>query len=180
MISLKITGIDELIQNLAKTEWLDAKEVDAVVHSASAPLVKAIKAGYSKHTKTGALANSVEAFKRTRRKGEPYFTYYVGPRYTTGSGLRISYGGNAAHLLEFGTVERFKANVKAGGLGKTSNKTKTGLSGVYGAKISTGKVPAFGIIRQATDMVKPQCIAMMKEGILGLVRKEAKRQGLVA
>jgi hypothetical protein len=29
-------------------------------------------------------------------------------------------------------------------------------------------------------MVKPQCISIIKEGILGLVRKEAKRQGLVA
>jgi hypothetical protein len=180
MISLKITGINELIQSLAKTEWLDAKEVDAVVHSATAPLVKAIKAGYSVHTKTGDLANSVEAFKRTRKKGEPYFTYYVGPRYTSGSGLRISYGGNAAHLLEFGTVERFRANAKAGGLGKSSKGAKTGLSGVYGAKISTGKMPVFGVIRKATDMVKPQCISIIKEGILGLVRKEAKRQGLVA
>jgi hypothetical protein len=29
-------------------------------------------------------------------------------------------------------------------------------------------------------MVKPQCISMIKEGILGLIRKEAKKQGLVA
>jgi hypothetical protein len=180
MISLKITGINELIQSLAKTEWLDAKEVDAVVHSATAPLVKAIKAGYSVHTKTGALANSVEAFKRTRKKGEPYFTYYVGPRYTSGSGLRISYGGNAAHLLEFGTVPRFRANHKLGGIGIVKNKQKTGLTKVYGATLSTGSIEPFGVIRKATDMVKPQCISMIKEGVLGLIRKEAKKQGLVA
>jgi hypothetical protein len=29
-------------------------------------------------------------------------------------------------------------------------------------------------------MVKPQCNQIMKEGILGLIRKEAKKQGLVA
>jgi hypothetical protein len=155
MISLKVEGLDNLIKSLTSDQWLDDKEVDKVVKSAADPFVKALKANYAKHEKTGALINSIEAFRRTRRGvSDPFFTYYIGPRYTAGSGLRVSYGGNAAHLLEFGTVERFRANTKMGGMGKTLKGKSTGLKGVYGAKIDTGRMPAFGIIRRTKDEQK--------------------------
>ena len=54
-------------------------------------------------------------------------------------------------MLEYGTVERFRANSKSGGVGKTLKGKKTGLRGVYGAKISTGRVRSYGVIRRAYD-----------------------------
>ena len=177
MISLKIQGMEKTIQMLSQTEWLNPSEVDKIVRSAAQPMVEAIKAGYGIHTKTGALRDSVMAFRRNRKKGEPYFTYFVGPRYTGSSSL-YSYGGNAAHLLEYGTVERYRANTKLGGVGKRFKGKATGIKGVYGAKISTGRVQAYGVIRKAVDATKPTCISILSNGMNELIKKEAKQQGL--
>jgi len=177
MISMKIQGMDKTIQMLSRTEWLEPTEIDKVIRSAAQPMVEAIKAGYGANTKTGALRDSVMAFRRNRAKGEPYFTYFVGPRYT-GSASLYSYGGNAAHLLEYGTVERFRANTKLGGVGKRVKGKSTGIKGVYGAKISTGRVKPYGVIRAAVDSTKTTSIQIMTSGINGLIRKQAKAEGL--
>ena len=177
MISMKIQGMDKTIQMLSRTEWLEPTEIDKVIRSAAQPMVEAIKAGYGANTKTGALRDSVMAFRRNRAKGEPYFTYFVGPRYT-GSASLYSYGGNAAHLLEYGTVERFRANTKLGGVGKRVKGKSTGIKGVYGAKISTGRVKPYGVIRAAVDSTKPTSIQIMTSGINELIRKQAKAEGL--
>ena len=169
--------MDKTIQMLSRTEWLEPTEIDKVIRSAAQPMVDAIKAGYGANTKTGALRDSVMAFRRNRAKGEPYFTYFVGPRYT-GSASLYSYGGNAAHLLEYGTVERFRANTKLGGVGKRVKGKSTGIKGVYGAKISTGRVKPYGVIRAAVDSTKTTSIQIMTSGINGLIRKQAKAEGL--
>lgn len=148
MITYKIEGIKEMIDSIKSDSWIDGDRIDKVVQKASLEFKNYLKAAYTKHMVTGALVDSIETFRRTR-KGvkDPFFTYYVGPRYTAGGkGLRVSYGGNAAHLLEYGTVDRYRANLKEGGVGK-----KQGFRQVYGAKISTGKMPAFGIIRTTVD-----------------------------
>ena len=169
--------MDKTIQMLSRTEWLEPTEIDKVIRSAAQPMVDAIKAGYGANTKTGALRDSVMAFRRNRAKGEPYFTYFVGPRYT-GSASLYSYGGNAAHLLEYGTVERFRANTKLGGVGKRVKGKSTGIKGVYGAKISTGRVKPYGVIRAAVDSTKPTSIQIMTSGINELIRKQARAEGL--
>ena len=169
--------MDKTIQMLSRTEWLEPSEIDKVIRSAAQPMVEAIKAGYGANTKTGALRDSVMAFRRNRKKGEPYFTYFVGPRYT-GSASLYSYGGNAAHLLEYGTVERFRANTKLGGVGKRVKGKSTGIKGVYGAKISTGRVKPYGVIRAAVDSTKENSIQIMTSGINELIRKQAKAEGL--
>jgi hypothetical protein len=174
---MKIQGMDKTIQMLSRTEWLEPTEIDKVIRSAAQPMVEAIKAGYGANTKTGALRDSVMAFRRNRAKGEPYFTYFVGPRYTGASSL-YSYGGNAAHLLEYGTVERFRANTKLSGIGKKVKGKSTGIKGVYGAKISTGKVKPYGVIRAAVDSTKENSIQIMTKGINELIRKQARAEGL--
>ena len=177
MISLKIQGMEKTIQMLSQSEWLNPTDIDKIVRSAAEPMVNAIKAGYGTHTKTGALRDSVMAFRRNRKKGEPYFTYFVGPRYTGSSSL-FSYGGNAAHLLEYGTVERYRANTQLGGVGKRFKGKATGIKGVYGAKISTGMVKPYGVIRKAVDATKPTCVSILSNGINELIKKQAKQQGL--
>lgn len=169
--------MDKTIQMLSRTEWLEPTEIDKVIRSAAQPMVEAIKAGYGANTKTGALRDSVMAFRRNRAKGEPYFTYFVGPRYT-GSASLYSYGGNAAHLLEYGTVERYRANTKLGGIGKRVKGKSTGIKGVYGAKISTGFVKPYGVIRAAVDSTKENSIQIMTSGINELIRKQARAEGL--
>lgn len=177
MISLKIQGMDKTIQMLSQTDWLAEADINQVVKNAAQPMVEAIKAGYAVHTKTGALRDSVMAFRRNRKKGEPYFTYFVGPRYT-GSRSLYSYGGNAAHLLEYGTVERFRANTQLSGVGKRLKGKATGFKVVYGAKIPTGRVQAYGVIRKAVDTTSPSVVSILSNGMNELIKKQAKQQGL--
>lgn len=186
MITFKIEGLTEMINKLNQETWIEPDKIDAIVHEAAMPVVKRLQQEYSitwgkskaalRYNKSFDLANSVEAFRRNRKKGEPYFTYYVGPRYTGGKSL-VSYGGNAAHLLEYGTGARFRANSSKGGVGKKVKGKKTGLSGVYGAKVSTGYVKAYGIIRRVGDEFGPKTTEFLKSKIMSLITQRVKQLG---
>jgi hypothetical protein len=65
-----------------------------------------------------------------------------------------------------------------GGVGKKLKGKSTGIKGVYGAKIKTGKVNPYGVIRKAVDSTKEQCVQIMSSGINELIRKQAKAEGL--
>ena len=164
MLTYKITGVDEMVDRLRKMQLdLPTELIDKAVKKASLPvknrLVEAYKHSFAqtesgkKYLKSFKLANSIDTFQRKRRgKDDPYFTYYVGPRWSTKETAFLGIGGgNAAYWMEYGTQERFRANVKAGGIGKTTKGKKTGLKGVYGAKISTGRIPGYGIVRRTSD-----------------------------
>lgn len=154
MITFKIQGVDEVVRGLRNAKLdLPAELIDKAVLKVAEPLRDSLKQAYitKGHNKTGDLVKSIQAFRRKRKsRNDPFFTYYVGPKYgPSGKGSNKSRGGNAAHLLEYGTAERYRANVKAGGVGK-----KQGLSKVYGAKYETGKVDATGVIRRTYDEKK--------------------------
>ena len=172
MISLKLEGLSGVVEKMQEN-WLEASQMDKIVKRAAEPLVQRIKEGYiaGGHSKTGDLVQSIEAFQRSRRAKDPYFTYYVGPSYTGGRNALFSRGGNAAHLLEFGTVDRFRANTKKGGV-------SLGKGRIYGAKYSTGKVKGYGVIRRSRDQYANQGIEFMKTEILALIKAEAKKRGL--
>jgi hypothetical protein len=180
MINIKIEGLEDTINKIKSIAFINDSELDGIVKKAALPLVQKIKQNYISrgHKKTGALVNSIEAFQRKRKgRNDPYFTYYVGPRYTGGKNSLFSYGGNAAHLLEYGTAERYRANVKAGGVGRSQ-----GLSKVYGAKFSTGKVmkPTIGVLRQSEDEYSNAGKAFLKAQVTSLLMDKAKQKGLAA
>lgn len=169
MVRVRIDGLGELIAELKNQQWIEPKEIDRAVQKSATRFKNALKANYEKHKVTGALQDSIEAFQRKRKSGkDPYFTYYVGPRYT-GKNSLVSYGGNAAHLLEFGTVERFRADRKKGGMGR-----KEGLSKVYGAKISTGRVEPLRIIQNTVDSQENSIGEEMCQNVLDILVKQAK------
>jgi len=180
MISIKIEGLDATINELKAFAFINDKELDNIVKRAAEPLVQKIKSNYIArgHKKTGALVNSIEAFQRKRKgKSDPFYTYYVGPRYTSGRYGLISYGGNAAHLLEYGTADRYRANVKAGGVGK-----KQGLSKVYGSRFSTGKIkkPTIGVLRQSKDEYMDVGIAFLKTNVTSFLLEKARQKKFAA
>ena len=82
MINFKIEGFDDVINNLSKFE-LDRREIYKVVQKASQGMVNTIKQNYiaAGHDKTGALVDSIEMYKR--KADGKYYSYYVGPRYTS-------------------------------------------------------------------------------------------------
>jgi len=178
MINFKIEGFDDVINNLSKFE-LDRREIYKVVQKASQGMVDTIKQNYiaAGHDKTGALVDSIEMYKR--KEDGKFYSYYVGPRYTAGGKLGskavISYGGNAAHLLEYGTKIRYSANrplggvfLKIGGIGK-----------VYGAKINRGQIlpPTIGVIRKSYDEFKPKGEDVLMAGVNEIINKELIERG---
>lgn len=164
---IKIEGIKDFADMMHEGSLLDAEEIDKAVAESARPLVAKIKSAYASggHDVTGKLINSIEAFKRNRKMNDPWFTYFVGPRY--------GYGGNAAHLLEYGTVERFIPNRKMGGLGK-----KDGLSKNYGPVKSVGSVRSFGVLRKTAAEYKKTGQYAMATKIMDLISKKAKQKGL--
>ena len=137
MLTYKITGVEEMVDRLRKMQLdLPTELIDKAVKKASLPvknrLVEAYKHSFAqtesgkKYLKSFKLANSIDTFQRKRRgKDDPYFTYYVGPRWSTKETAFLGIGGgNAAYWMEYGTQERFRANVKAGGIGKTTKGKK--------------------------------------------------------
>jgi hypothetical protein len=153
MFSVKLHGLDEMVKKLREQGTkLPVREIDAIVKEESLKVVDKLKANYaSKHVDTGTLVRSIDSFRRRRKgKDDPYFTYYVGPRFGG------EFKGNQAYLLEYGTVERFRASSKGGGIGMSKDGKRTGLKSIYGAKVSTGKITPTGIIRYTSDSVRDE------------------------
>ena len=151
MFSIKLNGLDAMVKKLKDQGVnLPVNQIDKDVKEESLKVVEKLKANYkSRHVDTGQLVNSISSFRRRRKgKDDPYFTYYVGPRFGG------EFKGNQAYLLEYGTVERFRANAKKGGVGMTKDGKRTDLKSVYGAKISTGKITPTGVIRYTSDSIR--------------------------
>lgn len=171
MINFKVTGIDALVDKLGRLgNSLDSKDIDQAVKLAAEPIVQALKSAYEPHrTKTGKksldthIGDSVQAFQRKRKGTGMYFAYYIGPRWGA--------GGNLAYILEYGTVERYRANVKKGGFTTKGGRT-------YGATYATGQVRPLGIIRNTYDMMRDPTNARLKTNVLAALTAIAKRNKL--
>lgn len=171
MINFKVTGIDALVDTLGRMgNNLDSKDIDKAVKLASEPIVQALKSAYEPHrVKTGKksldthIGDSVQAFQRKRKGRGLYFAYYIGPRWAA--------GGNLAYILEYGTVERFRANSKKGGFTTSGGRT-------YGATYATGSVRPLGIVRKTYDMMQDPTQQRLKNNILVALAVIAKRHGL--
>jgi hypothetical protein len=130
------------------------------------PLVNRIKENYAKegHKITGRLINSIEAFKRNRKGADdPYFTYYIGPRYGAG-------GGNHAHFLEYG-VPYSSYPIK--GQGKTIRGRKYGN---YATK-SGYRIKPTGTIRRSKDEKENEVLRDMEKGLVKAIIQQAQRKG---
>lgn len=169
MIKFEIQGLQETL-NSVKDFSLEQSDLYKVVQKASQGMVNTIKQNYiaAGHDKTGALVDSIEMYKR--KADRKYYSYYVGPRYTSAKG-GLSGGGNAAHLLEYGTKIRYSANTKLGGA-KIGGK-------VYGAKINRGQIlpPTIGVIRRSYDEFKPKGEDELMAGVNELINKELNKRG---
>jgi hypothetical protein len=169
MINFEIKGLEDTIKSI-KDFTIDGAEIYSVVQKASKGMVDTIKQNYiaAGHDKTGALVDSIEMYKR--KADGKYYSYYVGPRYTSAKG-GLSGGGNAAHLLEYGTKIRYSANNKLGGA-KIGGK-------VYGAKINRGQIlpPTIGVIRKSYDEFKPKGEDVLMAGVNEIINKELLERG---
>lgn len=184
MISFKIEGLDKIVEALRAENFIEAKEIDAAVRKCAQPIINRLQAEYrqsfaqsysgKKYEKTMALANSIDAFQRSRKKSnDPWFTYYIGPRWSTKETAIFGIGGgNAAYWMEYGTQQRFRANKAKGGV---SIKRR-----VYGEKSSTGRIPGYGIIRRTADEMRGTASEQLVSLLVAYFLRRAKEKGLQA
>lgn len=178
IVGIKIAGLNDVINSL-QGDFLGAQDIDAEMQQATKPLIRQIQNNYIKagHKKTGALIDSIEAFKGSKRSRKyDIYTWYVGPRYTTRSSI-WSLGGNAAHLLEWGTNARHKADVKKGGYAGAGTGSRKNRKTIYGAKIKLGGVKGTGVLRRSYDEMKDTIIEDLQHRMLELLKYKASREG---
>lgn len=168
MIQFKLEGISDVVNKLLSEEMIPTAQLNKVVEEASIPLVNRIKDNYkvNGHYVDGNLINSIEAFQRKRKgKKDPYFTYYVGPKYGIG-------GGNHAHFLEYGVMY---SAYPVTGLGKTINGRKYG-------KFQTKqgyRIAPTGVIRKSKDEKETVILKVLEEGVVREILKQANKKGFI-
>lgn len=170
MISFKMDGISELISRLNAENLIPYAELDRVVEGASEPIVNRIKENYIKegHKVTGNLINSIQAFRRKRKgKSDPYFTYYVGPKYAGKNNLFS--GGNHAHFLEYGVLY---SSYPIKGQGKTLSGRKYGqFSTKQGYRVKPTRV-----IGKSKDQMEQVTLKRLEKGVVEAIVKQAERR----
>lgn len=143
-VSFEIKGF-ELFADKLKEMSLDLpeKSINTYVRRESVVLSDALKNAFQPYVNTGELQRSISIYKR--KKKDQYFTYYVGPQYSGNKSQQDASGksaaGNAAHFLEYGTVDRYVSNKSKGGV-------SFGKGRQYGAKSYRGRVAPIGLIRR--------------------------------
>lgn len=133
---------------------------------------------YAAPEKTSTLRFSIKIFKSRKNR---YFMW-VGPEYTNRRSYNKGEGGNHAHLVEYGTKERYmKKGLLAGGFTRESGGTVT-FKGKhknipYAGKY-TGKMGAKPFMRPTYDKMNNYIINSLKEATLLAVKIEAEKNGL--
>lgn len=143
-LTFQITGVEQLAEKLSKmtAEQLPREEIFGVVQNQATNLQDKLKSAFSPYVNTGELQRSITIYRR--KKKDYYYTYFVGPQYSGNKSQQIngkSAAGNAAHFLEYGTVDRYVANQGKGGVSR-------GKGRIYGAKSYRGRVAPIGLIRR--------------------------------
>lgn len=156
------------LESLAGTGAITTKDINKVLMDAAQPLIADMKSRAPKDT--GRLANSITVWSAKRR---PY-RVYVGPSY------KLWAGGRIAHIIEYGTVERFmKKGLRAGGITQSTMEPFKGKPEwvPYKGK-STGVVPARPFIRPAVEATQTQVIERLRNNMLVVIANKAKKAGL--
>ena len=170
MINFKMEGISELVSRLNAENLIPYTELDKVVENASQPIVNRIKENYQKqgHKVTGNLINSIQAFRRKRKgKSDPYFTYYVGPKYAGKNNLFA--GGNHAHFLEYGVLYN---SYPIKGQGKTIRGRKYGkYSTQQGFRVKPTRV-----IGRSRDEMEQATLKRLEVGIVEAIVRQAEKK----
>jgi hypothetical protein len=141
MISYKVSGLEEMVKRLRDTKAvLPAELIDKAVKSASTEIKANLKLEYKNAGLYGKgnLINSIDTFRRKRKsRNDPYFTYYVGPKYGPG-------GGNHAHFFEYGVLY---SAYPVKGKGMTIGGRK------YGKFVAKDgyRIKPYGIVRMVLD-----------------------------
>lgn len=172
-LSVKIKGIEEYANKLAlMVQQMPREQFNSIVKSEAELLQSKLKNAYSPYVNTGELQRSISIYQRKKR--DSYFTYYIGPQYSGNKQQKLdgkSAAGNAAHFLEYGTVDRYVSNVKRGGV-------SLGKGRQYGAKIYRGRVAPIGLIRRTVNENYNSIATHLVNNISKAIAKWYKQNGL--
>lgn len=173
-LSVQIKGIEEYANKLVSmVEQMPRDQFISIVKTEAEELQSKLKNAYSPYVNTGELQRSISIFQR--KKKDQYFTYYVGPQYSGNKSQKDannkSAAGNAAHFLEYGTVDRYVSNTKKGGV-------SMGKGRQYGAKSYRGRVAPIGLIRRTVQENYNSIASALVNNISKAIEKWYKQNGL--
>jgi hypothetical protein len=172
-LTFQIKGLEEYANKLVSmVQDMPRADITNIVKNEATSLQEKLKSAYQPYTNTGELQRSISIYQRKKR--DQYFTYYVGPQYSGNKKQQIngqSAAGNAAHFLEYGTVDRYVANVNRGGV-------SMGKGRQYGAKIFRGRVAPIGLIRRTVNENYNPIATQLINNIGRAIEKWYKKNGL--
>ena len=158
-----IEGVDYIVEGLKQLYNEDIKEAFFKVnYNVAKELIGELRAA-APEGNTRNLINSISMFPS---KKNPNFLW-VGPRYEGKNGLYK--GGNQAHLVEYGTVDRY-VGVKSKYVAKelSKNKVKQGFR---------GKMPAKPFIRPTYDKMRGSLLQKLSNGYAKVIMDIANKTG---
>ena len=173
-IKFDIKGFDKFADKIKEMSLnLPERSLNLNVRKEAKTFSEILVNAYQTYTNTGELQRSITIYKR--KKKDNYFTYYVGPKYSGNKKQVNSEGksaaGNAAHFLEFGTVDRYVANKSKGGI-------SFGKGRFYGEKMYRGRVAPIGLIRRNVNENHNTIAKSLASNIAKALLRWYKRNGL--
>lgn len=172
-LSVQIKGIEEYANKLASmVQQMPREQFNSIVKTQSELLQSKLKNAYQPYVNTGELQRSISIYQR--KKKDQYFTYYIGPQYSGNKSQQVngkSAAGNAAHFLEYGTVDRYVSNKSKGGV-------SLGKGRQYGAKSYRGRVAPIGLIRRTVQENYNSIAGALVNNISKAIEKWYKQNGL--
>jgi HK97 gp10 family phage protein len=158
-----IDGVDDIVNGIKLlSNESNFKDIEKVNQTVANDLIIAIKSAVP--VNTGDLKNSIESFKSKKNTN----FLWVGPNYSTKKSMFK--GGNHAHLVEYGTVDRY--------VGSKSKYVAANLSKAGVKQGFKGKMPAHPFIRPTYDKMKTSLLEKLKKGYESVIVEAAKKTGV--
>lgn len=175
---VEVKGLGNVVSSLKAAAKGNPRIFTQIVNNAGKRVEDLIKTKLVANgsSRSGLLADSIRTFPS---KVNPYFLW-VGPDYRQRSGPG---GGHHAHLVEYGTKERYmKKGLLPGGFTRSSGGAKkfTGF-GIFTPTVgkATGKAPAKPFIRPVYDEYGDAIIDMLIEDTWKAIKDEATKTGIL-
>jgi hypothetical protein len=172
MVSFKLGDLNKAIEMLLSQNLVAGEDIDKAVYSVARKMENHIvnQIDAMGLVDSGSLKNSIDSFQRTRRgQRDPYWTYYVGPRYARRYSLY--YGGNHAHFLEYGVLY---SSYPIKGKGWTSKK------GVKYGEFSSKqgyRIKPYGFMKKARELHGEALEKDLKVRLMQVFLNHAKERG---
>ena len=162
-MNCSIDGIDDIVNGIKLlSNEQNFQDIAKVNQSVANDLIIALRSAVP--VDKGNLRNSIESFKSKKNAN----FLWVGPKYS--SKKSMFEGGNHAHLIEYGTVDRY--------VGSRSKYVAANLAKAGVKQGFKGRMTAHPFIRPTYDKMKNSLLEKLKKGYEKVIIDAGKKTGV--